>query len=256
MLGTKYALHNLYKYFSFILKKNDFDNNEKDIYYLILLFDILFYIFLLVGLKLNDHLNIRLCIFISLIIQFIAFGLIIFFYQEYYIVFTSIGLLNIGNGLINLSTIRNCWKYFPKNYGTINGFLLSATSICSSMIIFLGEFYFINPERKEINEDFFKNKENLENFQLFLYIIGGVLAVCGIIGLMFNFQYKDESINVDELIDNETGDDNDSISDYTLNKRGSLHKKTIKISINKALCSCQNIRIIFFCFFGLRKHNN
>ena len=261
MFGTKYALQNLYIYFSFIFNKSQKDIflDEKDVYYLMLLLDILFYLLLLIGLKLNDHLNIRLCILISLIIQFTAFGMLFFFYKKYYIVLTSIGLLNLGNGLINLSTIRNCWKYFPKNCGTINGFLLSATGICSSLLTLLGELYFINPERKEIdkNKEFFENEDDLNNFQFFLFIIGCVLAVCGIIGLMFNFHYKEECNNTDDIIDNETGDDNDSISDYILNKRGSLHKKkTIKISINNALCSGQNIRLIFFCFFGLRKYNN
>ena len=260
MFGAKYAIQNLYIYFSsiFIRKEKDIFLDEKDVYYLMLLLDILFYLFLLIGLKLNDHLNIRFCILISLFIQFVAFVMIFFFYQKYYMVLTSIGLFNIGNGLINLSTIRNCWNYFPKNYGTINGFLLFATGVCSSLLTLLGELYIINPERQDIDKhkEFFENEDNLNNFQFFLFIIGCVLAVCGIIGLMLNFHYKEERVNVDEIIDNETGDDNDSISDYTLNKRGSLHKKkTIKISINNALCSGQNIRLIIFCFFGLCKYN-
>ena len=252
MFGTKYALQNLYIYFASIFYKNDNDIPKNDVYYLMLFSDVLFYLFLLIGLKLNNNLNIRLCILISLIIQFISFGTLFFFYKEFYIFLGSIALLNIGNGLINLSTIRNCWKFFPKKYGIINGFLLSATGICSSLLTILGEFYFINPERKEIYKgeeykNFFENEDYLKDFQFFLFIIGCVLVVCGIIGFIFNFQYKEESINIDNLIDNEIIDENDS-------KLEKKRKKTIQLrSIKDALCSCQNIRLIFFCFFGLRK---
>ena len=255
MFGTKYALQNLYIYFSSIFCKNDDEIEPKDVYNLMLLFDVLFYVFLLIGLKLNDNLNIRLCILISLFIQIISFGMLFYFYQKYYIVLASIGLLNIGNGLINLSTIRNCLKYFPENYGTINGFLLSATGICSSSLTILGEFYFINPERRELYKDekyrkIFEKEDYLYDFRFFLFIIGSVIVVCGIIGFLFNFNYKEELINVDKLIVNEI-DECDSKSN---NKRSSLVKKnTQKIRINNVICSCQNIRLIFFSFFGLSK---
>jgi hypothetical protein len=259
MFGVKYALQNLNIYFSSIFYKNNYNISPRDIYYLTLFIDSLFYFFLIIGVKLGNNISIHLYIFISLFIQYISFGILYYFYEYFYIFLISIGLLNIGNALINLTIIKNCWQYFPKSFGFINGFLLSGTGLCSSLLTYLGEYIYINPEQKKINtnEELKNFFENEDNFKFFLLISGGILVICGIVGFIFNCEFKEEH-SKDELLDSDCGEEeeNDSLSNFNLNKRGSLtKKKKVKITINNALCSCQNIRLLFIGFFGLCKIN-
>ena len=226
-----------------------------------------------VGEKLGNIINFHICILISIIIQYSAFAILFFFYEKYYIVFISIGLFNIGNAICILTTIKNCWKYFPKSYGFINGFILSGAGLCSSLLTFLGEYIFFNPDKKEIYEEesykkFLDNYDNFkDNLQLFFYIIIGILVISGIFGLLFNCGYKGDISNIDLLIKKENVDENEnenenenesdfgSFSDYNFNNRGSLKIQSKRININNALCSCHNLKLICFGALGLCKIN-
>ena len=243
-------------YFSSSFYNNDYKILPIDTYYLMLFLDILFYLFLTIGIKIGNLMSTRICILISLLIQYSAFTIIIFFNTNPYITLFSFGMFNLGNAISFLTYLKNCWKYYPIKYGSINGIVLSGAGISSSILTFLGEFIIINPKRKEI----FKNDNSLEkvdNIKLFLLIVAGILLICGLLGFIFSFEYKEElPPDIEVLTESENGeeDSQEITSDYNFSKRPTLfeHKK-IKSKLYKSIFSLQHLKLIYIAFIGLRK---
>lgn len=220
-----------------------------------LFIDVLYYLFLLIGLKLDNFINIRLSILISLIIQYLSFALLYFFFKKPFISIMSMGLFHIGNAMSSLISIKNCWKYYKNKLGFINGFILSGAGFSSSILTILGEYFIINPKHKKIYEnENYKTSNFEENFRLFLFIIAVIIISCGFVSFSFSCQYKEEEFNVDELTESDScAESQDSISDYALSKRVSKQKKNSKHGLYNALYSGQNIKLICIGFFGLGK---
>ena len=268
MFGAKNAFINLNIYFS-----NLFSNNNKDLkilpintYYLMLFLDILFYLFLVIGLKIGHLMSTRKCILISLLIQYSAFAFLYFFISNPYVILISMGIFNIGNAICFLASFTNCWKYYPKKYGLINGILLSATGFSSSILTFIGE-YIINREQKEISIN--DNNIDIKNkIELFVKIVVCMLIFCGIFGFLLIFEFKEElaisemSLESDksDKSDTGTGTGNDSscsqevISNYNFSNNPSLLEDiNLKQYKYNAIFSCKNLNLMLIAFLGLCK---
>jgi hypothetical protein len=259
MLGTKYAFSNLNIYFSSLFYKH---NNKKgipprDTYYLMTILDILFYLFLTIGLKLSNSIGPRLCILVSLIIQYLSFALFVFYYENPYNALFLLAIFNIGNSLSSLTTIRNTWKYFPRYIGTINGIIISGSGISSFILSYICEFIIVKSDIKEIyKKDYYKKDLNINSkFMVFIYIIGCILVFCGLLSFLFCIEYREEIILKTRLNDSES-DSEEDISDYDLSQKDSFdNSKLIKAEISNGLFSCKNLQLIFLGFFGLCKYN-
>ena len=258
MLGTKYAMSNLYIYFSkeFSTKKRNFPS--RDTYYLMSLLDILFFSFLTIGVKLGNIISPRICILISLIIQYFSFVLIVFFNNNAYIVLISIGIFIIGNSISSLTSIKNCWKFFQNNLGIVVGFILSGYGLSSSIFTFVGEFIIFKEYRKDIYNNNLKEEINMnKDFKILLYIIGAFLIISGIISFIISSEYKEEIFDADTLSDSQSGEEGsqDNISDYDVSKRESSLKKAkfVKTELYNSIFSYQNLKLLLIGFFGLCK---
>ena len=259
MLGTKYAMTNLNIYFSseFSYKSNNIIP-PRDTYYLMSLLNILYFSFLTIGIKLGNITGPRLCILISLIIQYFSFVLISFFTKNPYVVLISIGLFNVGNSISSLTSIKNCWKFFQDKFGIVLGFILSGSGISSSIFTFLGEFFIF---KKFKENDIYKNENYKENeveheLKILIYIIAGVLIVFGILSFIISSEYKEEIFDADTLTDSQSGEEGsqDNISDYDVSKRESVKKKKlIKTELYNSIFSCQNFKLLCIGFFGFCK---
>ena len=259
MLGTKYAMTNLSIYFSseFSYKSTNIIP-PRDTYYLMSLLNILYFSFLTIGIKLGNITGPRLCILISLIIQYFSFVLISFFTKNPYVVLISIGLFNVGNSISSLTSIKNCWKFFQDRFGIVLGFILSGSGISSSIFTFLGEFFIF---KKFKENDIYKNENYKENeveheLKILIYIIAGVLIVFGILSFIISSEYKEEIFDADTLTDSQSGEEGsqDNISDYDVSKRESVKKKKlIKTELYNSIFSCQNLKLLCIGFFGFCK---
>ena len=260
MLGTKYAMTNLNIYFS-----SEFSYNSsiiippRDTYYLMSLLDILYFSFLTIGIKLGNITGPRLCILISLIIQYFSFVLISFFTKNPYVVLISIGLFSVGNSISSLTSIKNCWKFFQDKFGIVLGFILSGSGISSSIFTFLGEFFIFKDFREK--DDIYKNEhyskiEVEDKLKILIYIIAGVLIVFGILSFIISSEYKEEIFDADTLTDSQSGEEGsqDNISDYDVSKRESVKKKKfLKTELYNSIFSCQNLKLICIGFLGFCK---
>ena len=194
MLGAKYAMTNLNIYFSSGFSNDDSDIiiPPRDTYYLMSLLDILYFSFLTIGIKLGNITGPRLCILISLIIQYFSFVLISFFTKNPYVVLISIGLFSVGNSISSLTSIKNCWKFFQDRFGIVLGFILSGSGISSSIFTFLGEFFIFDSFRDAIYKNEHYNKKEIEDkIKNLIYIICGVLIVFGILSFIISSEYKE-----------------------------------------------------------------
>jgi hypothetical protein len=258
MLGSKYTWINLNNYFSSYLSYKDGKDHfiPNDIYYLMSFFDVLYYAFIFVGVKLEDLKSLRFSILSSILIQYLSILLIIIFTSNPYFILFSVGLFNMGNGLSYLPSIKNCWKYFPNRQGLILGIILSGSGLSSSALTYISEFIIINPEKKESKSDIFPDEIN-HNFEIYLYICGIFIFLCGIISFFLNFEYKEELTDIDILTDSNTGDEQSSlevISNYNLSKRPSIYSTINLINdLHSALISSHNLKLIFIGASGLCK---
>ena len=267
MLGVKYAFSNLNIYFSSIFYKHD--NNKsippRDNFYLMTLLDVLYYLFLLIGLKLGNNVGPSLCILISLIIQYLSFVLFAFYFENPYNVLLLLGIFNIGNSLSTLTIIKNALKYFPQKIGTINGIILSWSGFSSFILTYLCKFILIKSDIKEIyKKDYYKKNDIDKNkFMVFIYIIGGILVACGLLSFLFSIEYREEKIirKPSKLNDSESDDDSEDeeevISDYNFSRKQSVKTfPNFKIGIYYKIFSCKNLKLICLGFFGLCKEIN
>ena len=86
-----------------------------------------------------------------------SYGILIFF-SNYYLVLLGMGIFGLGDGLGNLSGIKNAWKYFPNNKGLVNGIIIGGLGLSSSVFTPLAD-YIINKDGKKPNNDGFYDKE-------------------------------------------------------------------------------------------------
>ena len=219
-------------------------------------FDVLYYLFIFVGINLENLLGLRFSVLSSILIQYTSILLIIIFTNNPYFIMLSVGLFNIGNGLSHLPSIKNCWKYFPNRQGLILGIILSGSGLSSFALTYISEFIIINPEREESKNGIFPDNIN-NNFKLYLYKCGIFIFLCGIISFFLSFEYKEEVIDIDILTDSNAGDEQSSgevISNYNLSQQPSLYSTiNLKNDLHFALISRHNMKLIFIGVSGLCK---
>ena len=114
--------------------------------------DLFIYFTLTLGTKMGNIIGVRLTIVVALACKYISYALLLFI-PNYYIVLIAMCLFGIGNGLGNLTYMKNSWKYFPKSQGLVNGIILGGAGISSSVLTPLADYFIINPDKEKANED-------------------------------------------------------------------------------------------------------
>ena len=194
------------------------------------------------------------------------------------------GIFGLGDGLGNLSAIKNAWKYFPNNKGLVNGIIIGGLGLSSSFFTPLAD-YIINKNGIKTNDDGFYDKEIADRLIYFLYAMIGIFSVLGFFSIIFTFPYeeekdilKNEEYEKEKLIDddkeNEKEDYKNKIENEKYNKNNNnnetndkkennnnenyniIDKENIDDNIMEALCSYKNLELGIFCFAGPGKNNN
>ena len=157
MLGWKFAFNNL----SLIFSDNSNKNNEKlfllkNLQEYIKFPDILLFLFLPLGYKLGELLDLPVCLFVSLVIQIISIGMILIFFVFDYtlLILISFGLFNLGNIISCLILVQNCCKSYFKKVGFVYSIYLIGSSVGSFIFTISGKFI-IKQDDSFINKIFF-----------------------------------------------------------------------------------------------------
>ena len=241
-----------------------------------------------IGVKLGDKTSPRFSTIVGVTIMISSYIILILF-KNYYLVLLGMGIFGLGDGLGNLSAIKNAWKYFPNNKGLVNGIIIGGLGLSSSFFTPLAD-YIINKNGIKTNDDGFYDKEIADRLIYFLYAMIGIFSVLGFFSIIFTFPYEeekdilknDEEYEKEKLIDddkeNEKEDYKNKIENEKYNKNNNnnnnnnetndkkennnkenyniIDKENIDDNIMEALCSYKNLELGIFCFAGPGKNNN
>ena len=143
----------------------------------------------------------------------------------------------MGDGIANLSVIKNCWKYFPKNTALINGIIIGGLGLSSAVLTPIADYLIINREGEKPVDGIYPEEValNLWNYLLFLIILFFIL---GIIGIILTIPYKEE-------LNNEINE-SDEASEKSINMKS---KSDLKL-LCEGFFSCKNFMLLIFCFCG------
>ena len=154
--------------------------------------DLFIYFTLTLGTKMGNKIGVRLTIIVALACKYASY-LLLLFIPNYYVVLIAMCLFGVGNGLGNLTYMKNSWKYFPKSQGLINGIILGGAGISSSILTPLADFFIINPDKEKADEKTGLYPEDVGNrVPKYLIILLIIFSVLGLFSLIFNFPFKEE----------------------------------------------------------------
>ena len=287
MNGSLYTWSSINSYFASYLHHKGNKIKPSDTFFLMPCIFLVQYCFMTLGVKLGDSTNARISTLIGVIIMIGSYGILIFF-SNYYLVLLGMGIFGLGDGLGNLSGIKNAWKYFPNNKGLVNGIIIGGLGLSSSVFTPLAD-YIINKDGKKPNNDGFYDKEISERLIYFLYSMIAIFILLGTCAVAFTFPYQQtyddhhyynnenneefngknerEKLLGEDSEDNENYNNNNSENNYNINKvkiieSPSLKEKTSLTPIisesegnlMEAIFSCKNLELGIFCFAGPGKN--
>ena len=191
MNGSIYTWSSINSYFASYLHYN---GNEKitttDTYFLMPCIFLVQYCFMTIGVNLGNKVGPRFSTLIGISFMYISY-LIMIFFSNYYLVLVAMGIFGLGDGLANLSVIKNCWKYFPGHEALINGIIIGGLGISSAILTPIADYIIINPNHVEPINDIYP-KVIANNLLNFLYILSCFFLVLGTIAVTCTFKYEDE----------------------------------------------------------------
>ena len=187
----------------------------------------------------GNKIGVRLTIIVALACKYISYALLLFI-PNYYVVLFAMCLFGVGNGLGNLTYMKNSWKYFPKLQGLINGIILGGAGLSSSILTPLADFFIINPDKEKANEETgLYPKEVGDRVPTYLIILSVTFLILGIISLIFTFPFKEE-----ENTEVKAAEEENLIKPLPGESEATL---------KETFFSIKNYMLISFCFCGFCK---
>ncbi len=233
MNGSLYTWSNLNTYFASYLKHNgNPDITPEDTSFLMPCIFIVQYCFMTIGVKLGNKIGARYITLIGVIFMNLSYIFMMIF-TNYYLILLSMGVFGLGDGLANLSVIKNCWKYYPDKLGLVNGIIIGGLGLSSSILTPIADYLIINPDKKPTDDKGIYPKEEsnkLKNYLYFLAVLFFILSIAAVC-LTFNYQEDDPS-KVEELDDVQR-----------------THNKGFGV-LYEAFFAEKNYFLLLFCFCG------
>ena len=192
MNGSLYSWSNLNQYFASYLKHNGNPNVvPEDTSFLMPCIFLVQYCFMTIGVNLGNKVGPRFSTLIGISFMYISY-LIMIFFSNYYLVLVAMGIFGLGDGLANLSVIKNCWKFFPGHEALINGIIIGGLGISSAILTPIADYIIINPNHIEPINDIYP-KVIANHLLNFLYFLSCFFLVLGTIAVTCTFKYEEDS---------------------------------------------------------------
>ena len=229
MIGSVYTWFTLNKYVVSYLHNNMHEEIEKeDTMFLMPSIFLVGCLFLTIGVKLGNCMGPRLITLFSVLFMCGSYAVLYFFKDNLYYVLGAMGLFGLGEGLGNLSVIKNCWKYFQNRLGLINGVIIGGLGLSSCALTYLADYFILNSDRIDAIGEYYPQSVT-NRWPTYLLIILILFGVLGLLAIVLTFKYEDEDQNLDDLDD------------------GS--KNSCKL-ICEGFFSEKNFFLLLFCFCG------
>ena len=193
MNGSLYTWSSLNQYFaSYLHYHGNEDLVPEDMTFLMPCIFLVQYCFMTIGVKLGDKVGPRFSTLIGICFMYISY-LIMIIFTNYYLVLIAMGIFGLGDGLANLSVIKNCWKYFPDHKALVNGIIIGGLGLSSAILTPIADFIIINPDKVDPDGKGIYPKEIANNLLNFLYFILILFLVLGVIAVTFTFKFEMEA---------------------------------------------------------------
>ena len=237
MNGSLYVWSNLNVYFASYLYHNGNENlGPEDTSFLMPCIFLIQYCVMTIGVKLGDNIGPRFVTLIGVLLMYLSY-IIMILTTNYYLVLLSMGIFGLGDGIANLSLIKNCWKYFPNNTALVNGIIIGGLGISSAILTPIADYIIINPEKKEPIAGFYEKEiaDNLLNYLFFVFIL---FIILGILTTVLTFKYEEEE------------------KDSSKNELLPVKKDNSSLKlICEGFFSEKNYFLLMFCLCGPRNYN-
>ena len=229
MIGSVYTWFTLNQYVASYLHNNGHEEiKQEDTAFLMPSIFLVGCLFLTIGVKLGNCMGPRLITFFSVLFMCGSFAVLYFFKDNLYFVLGAMGLFGLGEGLGNLSVIKNCWKYFPNRLGLINGVIIGGLGLSSCALTPIADYFILNSSKNKPIDGYY-SQSITNNWPTYLLIVLILFGVLGLLAIVLTFKYEDEDVNLDDLDD------------------GS--KSSCKL-ICEGFFSEKNFFLLLFCFCG------
>ena len=221
------------------------------------------YLFLTIGVKLGDKIGPRNTVIITFGLHFLSY-IILLFATNFYLFLISMVMFGIGHAISNLAVIKNCWKYFPNNTGLVYGIIVSGAGMCSSIFTPLADFFVINPEKEEVDEDGFYPEYIARRLLRYLIIVTGILSVFGVLTIFLTFDKEKENPKNDDQSQAQNQNNEEGLITSESDKEVKEGQRDNNPDFNKldneenqgdnnkrlweAFATPTNIMFIYFCF--------
>ena len=203
------------------------------------------YCFMTIGVKIGNKFGARITSIIGVLLMFISYGIMII-YDKYFLILVAMGIFGMGDGIANLSVIKNCWKYFPKNTALINGIIIGGLGLSSAVLTPIADYIIINPDEVNTDQSGIYPEEVANNVLDYLKFLGILFLVLGIFAISLTIPYEKEPTSADSIfgkaVELEEGGRKDSVV--------AIKTENDCILLCEAFFSCKNFMLLIFCFCG------
>ena len=244
MNGSLYTWSNLNQYFaSYLVNKGNKDIKPEDTAFLMPCIFLVQYCFMTIGVKLGNKVGPRFSTLIGICFMYISYAIMIFF-TNYYLILISMGIFGLGDGLANLSVIKNCWLYFPEHTALVNGIIIGGLGLSSAVLTPIADYFIINPDGVEPVDGIY-SKEIADNLLNFLYFLSILFLVLGFFAVVFTFKFELEPNSSDEIFGKASKLESQEKESNITEKEGSNMSL-----LCEGFWSLTNLALSLFCFCG------
>jgi len=148
------------------------------------------YFFMTLGVKLGDTITVRGSTFVAILLMFISYLILIIFPKFKYVIL-GMSIFGIGDGLGNLSVIKNSWRYFPNNKGLVNGIILTGFGTSTAVLSPIAD-YIINYNGEGTDKQGYYNAQVSFNLLIYLKFVLFLIVFLGTIAIILSFPYNEE----------------------------------------------------------------
>lgn len=228
----------------------------KDLYFLMPCSDLFIYIFNTFGLKIGDEIGSKNAVLLSLFLEFITFGILLYIHN-YYMVLIAMGIFGVGIATNSIITIKNCWKYYPGKKGLIYGINVGAAGISTSFFTPIADFWIINKDKEKTEKTGLYPRKVADRLPTYLYVLVGIFFVFGIISYVLTFNYEDviENQEIGRLTEGEDEEKTETKKEENKDEKEKINGKKILRKVTykdlfKVFISKKNLQMLVFIASG------
>ena len=191
----------------------------------------------------------RFTTLLGLILTLIHY-LILYFITNFWTGLIAMGIFGCGIGLGYFPLLSTSWQYFPEKKGLLSGIILSCFGSAAFIWTAIAD-NLINPKKIKVQEsgDYKKyytpdiSKKIIDFWKIMIFVVIGAMIIVGLL----SFEYYEDDIEKEDLINEDDNNDEDEKIDLKIKKKKDNDKINHKL-ILRIFFSWEYIRLVLMQF--------